>query len=90
MRIKDFFEPFIDYKIKEGCDPHTIKEYRRFIRETLSCIGEKRISDLRITDKVDIMEQGRKHGYWGEQRAISTFVNFLKYLNGRGERLSFR
>jgi len=90
MKVKDLFEPFIEYKIKEGCAQHTVKEYRRFIKETLSCLGEKRISELRITDKAEVMQMGRKHGYWGEQRAVSTFVNFLRYLNGTGEKLPFR
>lgn len=90
MKIKDFFEPFVEYKIKQGCAQHTVKEYRRFIKDTLSCLGEKRVSELRIIDKAEIMQWGRNHGYWGEQRAVSTFVNFLRYLNDRGEKLPFR
>ncbi len=90
MKIKDYFEPFVEHKIKEGCAPHTIKEYRRFIKETLYCIGEKRIRDLRMTDRAEVMQLGRKHGYWGEQRAVSTFLNFLRYLEYRGEKVPFR
>lgn len=90
MRIKEYFEPFIEHKIKEGCAQHTIKEYRRFIKDTMSSLGEKRLCDLRMTDKADIMQLGRKHGYWGEQRAVSTFLNFLRYLEYRGETIPFR
>ena len=90
MKVKDFFEPFIEYKIKQGCAQHTVKEYRRFINETLYCLGEKRVCDLRIIDKAEIMQLGRQHGYWGEQRAVSTFLNFVKHLNDRGEKLPFR
>ena len=90
MKLKDFFEPFIEHKIKEGCAQHTIKEYRRFIKETLFCIAEKRICDLRMTDRADVMQKGRNHGYWGEQRAVSTFLNFLRYLEYSGEKIPFR
>jgi len=90
MKAKDFFEPFVEYKIKQGCAQHTIVEYRRFISETLSCIAEKKIRQLRPIDRADIMEFGRQHGYWGEQRAVSTFRQFCQYLNDRGEKLPFR
>jgi site-specific recombinase XerD len=90
MKIKDFFEPFIEHKIREGCAQHTINEYRRFIKETLFCLAEKKVSELRITDKALVMQHGRGHGYWGEQRAVSTFVNFIRYLNDSGQRVPFR
>src|SRR3989344_1140867 len=90
MKIKDYFAPFIEYKIKQGCSDHTIEEYRRFIRETLSCVAEKRIKDLRVTDKAAIMQLGRMHGHWGEQRAVSTFKNLVQYLYFSGHDLPFR
>ena len=67
MKVKDFFEPFVEHKIKEGCAPHTIKEYRRFIKETLYCIGEKRVRELRMTDRAEVMQLGRQHGYFGQK-----------------------
>ncbi|MCX6724265.1 MAG: tyrosine-type recombinase/integrase [Candidatus Staskawiczbacteria bacterium] len=90
MKVKEQFEPFVQYKVKQGCAQHTITEYRRFISETLSCIAEKKLSQLRVIDRVDIMELGRQHGYWGEQRAVSTFRQFCQYLNDKGEKLPFR
>lgn len=88
-KLKDYFESFILYKKQKGFTKHTIGEYQRFIKDVLCCIAEKRLKDLRITDQALIQEYGRRHGYWGELRAVSVFLQFCKYLDDAGEKLPF-
>lgn len=78
------------YKKQSGYSEHTVVEYKRFIKETLCCIADKKIKDLRLTDQAVIMDLGRQHGYWGDQRSCSVFLQFCKYLDDRGEKLPFK
>jgi integrase/recombinase XerD len=91
MRLKDYFEPFLEYKKKGGCVDHTIGEYKRFLYGAIShCpVGEKRIKDLRLVDIVDVIEGGKSHGVWGSQRSLSVFRQLLKYLDDSGIKLPF-
>lgn len=89
MKLKDYFEPFILYKQQTGCSKHTVVEYRRFIRDCFQSIADKGVKELCAADVAEIQEAGRHHGYWGQLRACSVFLQFCKYLDDRGIQLSF-
>lgn len=88
-KLKDYFKPFLDYKEAETKSVSTKRQYRRFIK-CLTPIGEKRLSELNINDDVLIRVEGRKHGHFGEQRAVVIFRVFLKWLEREGNQLPFR
>lgn len=91
MKLKDYFPNFLEYMRKEGLKEHTINEHRRFLYGALGhCpIKDKRIKDLKLTDRADVVEAGKVHGEYGPQRAVVTLRRFLKFLYDDGVRLPF-
>src|ERR1700745_2916263 len=89
MRLKEHFGAFIAHKQAEGFTDHTIKEHKRFLT-CLEPIGEKELYQLKRTDSVLVKAEGRKHGEFGEQRAICLLRLFLKYLEEDGHQLPFK
>src|SRR5207237_10306065 len=75
---------------QQGCIDKTVNEYKRFIKDALFCIEDLELSELRVIHAAEIQSHGRKHGYWGEMRAVSVFLQFVKYLEDRGELVPFR
>jgi len=91
MRLKDYFDSFLEYKRKEGCIEHTLREYRRFLFGSLfhCSLENKRIKDLRLTDVAEVIEAGKSHGEYGSQRSVVVFRQLLKFLEDSGEKLPF-
>lgn len=91
MKLKDYFEQFLEYKRKEGCTNHTIGEYKRFLFGALShcLLTEKKINDLRLVDVASVIESGRKHGSNGPTRGVVVFRQLLKFLEDSGVALPF-
>jgi len=91
MRIKDKFEDFLEHLKKRGLTEKTIRENRRFIYGAISHtkIKDKKVSELKIIDKDDIIEAGRQHGVWGPTRALSVWRCYLNFLEDSGIRLPF-
>lgn len=90
MSISSYFGLFLEYKQKQGVAEHTLLEYRRFLGIIEPAIGRKYLWQLKRTDREEVMALGAQHGYWGAQRAVSTLVNLLKFLEYSGKRLPFR
>lgn len=89
MRLKEHFDAFLAYKKAEGLTDHTIREHKRFLT-CLEPIGEKKLYELKRTDDVLVKAEGRKHGEFGEQRAICLLRLFLEYLEREGHQLPFK
>jgi site-specific recombinase XerD len=89
MKLKEYFESFISHKKGDGLTDHTIREHRRFLT-CLEPIGEKELYELKKTDSVLVKIEGRKHGRFGEQRAICLLRIFLQYMEDEGHQLPFK
>lgn len=90
MKLKDYFNKFIEYKQKVGLDRSTISEYRRFLGEIAkSSLAEKKIKDLVKNDYIELLELGKIHGDWGEQRIVSVYRQLLQYLDDSGITIPF-
>lgn len=89
MRLKDYFKPFLEYKRKQGCTEHTIREYKRFLSAFHNPITEKRVDELKLVDVAEVIEIGKLMGEYGPQRAVVVFRQLLKFLEDSGEKLSF-
>ncbi len=89
MKLKEYFEPFLKYKKDGSKSISTHRQYARFIN-CLNPIGDKELFELKKNDDVLIKIEGRKHGRFGEQRAIVIFRMFLKWLEDEGIQLPFK
>lgn len=87
--IKDYFKPFIDYKNAKHESISTKRQYARFIT-CLEPLGDKEIHQLKKNDDVLVRIEGRKHGEFGEQRAISVYRVFLSWLEDEGLQIPFK
>lgn len=91
MRVKEKFKDFLIYLSSKGYQPHTLKEYKRFLWGALSHCSptEKELKDLKLIDVSEIIKAGQEHGRYGAQRAVSVFRCYLKFLKESGEKLPF-
>ena len=89
MKIKDYFEDYLNYLYLEGRSPKTIREHRRFLYGAVvhSPVADKRINHLKLTDVAYLIESGKMHGEFGSQRAVSVFRCYLHYLHDKGIKL---
>lgn len=86
--LKDYFDSFIAYKRADGQSHSTIKQYE-WLLDCLKPLGVKEIEELKKTDDVLVKVEGRKHGEFGEQRAIIIYRMFLRWLEDEGHKLPF-
>ena len=89
MKVKEYFPIFLQYKRAKHESTSTQRQYERFIT-CLAPIGEKELSELKKNDDVLIRVEGRKHGEFGEQRAISVYRVFLSWLEDEGLTIPFK
>jgi integrase/recombinase XerD len=90
MKIKDLFEEYSAYLEKMGQSPKTIKNDKTYLFGSLShSIHDMDIESLRKTDVAKVMEAGRSHGRYGEQRSVVVLRKFLKFAKGSGHPASF-
>jgi site-specific recombinase XerD len=91
MKLKNYYQSFLEYKKKEGCVNHTIGEYKRFLFGSLShcSLQDKKIQELKMIDVAEVIEAGKTHGEYGSQRSVVVFRQLLKFLEDSGEKLPF-
>lgn len=90
MKVKELFEPHLDWRIKIGNGDKTIKEVTRFLGNAIyNAVGEREISSLRLIDTADVMAKGRKYGIYGEQRSVCYYRQLLQYVHESGIKLPF-
>lgn len=89
MKLKDYFGQFIEYKKAKHESKSTRAQYVRFIK-CLEPLGEKEIHELKKNDDILVRLEGRKHGEFGEQRAVSVYRVFLSWLEDEGVTLPFK
>lgn len=84
IKIKELFQPFLDYKIKNST-PRTIEEYRRFLYgPILKALGDKELSKIKVNDREDLIVMARDYGATAYQRAIVDFRMLLKFAKDEG------
>ncbi len=89
MKLKEYFDSFISYKKADGQSLSTIKQYE-WLLSCLDPIGDKELCELKKTDDVLVKIEGRKHGEFGEQKAIILLRMFLKWMEDDGHQMPFR
>lgn len=89
MKLRDYFVSFLAYKKAKHKSISTARQYARFVR-CLEVLGHKEVSELKKNDDVLVRIEGRKHGEFGEQRAISIYRVFLSWLEDEGVTLPFK
>jgi site-specific recombinase XerD len=89
MKLKEYFPLFLQYKRAKHESISTRRQYERYIK-CLAPIGEKELCDLKKNDDVLVRIEGRKHGEFGEQRAISVYRVFLSWLEDEGLQIPFK
>lgn len=89
MKLKEYFNSFLEYKKAKHESISTQRQYTRFIK-CLNPIGEKEVFELKKNDDVLVRIEGRKYGEFGEQRAISVYRVFLSWLEDEGIQLPFK
>lgn len=90
MKLKDYFESYIEYLKDKGYSELTITEHRRFLLGALShSVSNIFIHRLHLTDTAKVIKAGRDHGEYGSQRAVICYRQLLKYLKESGQRLNF-
>lgn len=87
--LKDYFSQFIEYKKAKHESVSTQRQYVRFMK-CLEPLGGKEIHELKKNDDLLVRVAGRKHGEFGEQRAISVYRVFLDWLENEGHTLPFK
>lgn len=84
MKIKELFDEFILYKAKNST-PRTIEEYKRFLYGPIfDAIGEKELSELKITDREDVVDKAKNYGATAFQRAVVDLRMLIKYAKDIG------
>ncbi len=88
-QLKEYYEDFYEHLRKSGRDPHTIQTYKLYLEGAVSCIYEKDVENLRLTDVASVIESGKEHGRYGAHEAVMKFRSLLKYLHRKGVELPF-
>lgn len=90
MTVRDLFAGHLEYRAKIGNTQKTIKEVTRFLGLPINqAVGDKRLEDLRMTDRADVIEAGRQYGIYGSQRAVCYFKQLLEYATDLGFQIPF-
>jgi site-specific recombinase XerD len=84
IQIKDLFQEFLEYKSKNST-PRTIEEYRRFLYGPINdALGEKRLEDIKVNDREDLILEAKNYGATAFQRAVVNFRMLIKFAKDEG------
>jgi site-specific recombinase XerD len=85
MKLKEIFPAYLQHMKQMGMAGKTIQEHKRMLYGSLShSISEREISSLKVSDAASVLEAGRNHGLFGEQRSIVVLRQLLKYMHDDG------
>lgn len=90
MKIKELFDEYLEYRVKEGNCLKTIKEISRFLGQPIYiAVGEIELEDLKYIHTASVKDAGTRYGIYGAQRAVVYFKQLLDYASKAGYKVPF-
>ncbi len=90
MKVKDLFEPNLEYRAKNGNCVKTINEITRFFGLPIyHAVGEMELEDLRLIHTADVRDAGTKYGIHGAQRSVLYYKQLLEFAYASGYKIPF-
>ncbi|HLC70270.1 MAG TPA: tyrosine-type recombinase/integrase [Patescibacteria group bacterium] len=85
MKIKEYFDQYLDYLRARGMTKKTVREHQRILKGALShSIQDYDVSNLKMNDAALVEQAGRIHGKYGSQRAVVVLRRLLSFIQNNG------